>query len=91
MLIQKRKKNKNHRISPLCPRGEGVKVWCETCDGSTLHSPVLRYMKQVNNKDVPSEYPTSKRSILLKCNQCGRLEKNIKRLAYSLNHYGGIK
>lgn len=91
MQIQKRKKNKKYRISPLAPRGNGIKLWCERCDGSTLHFPIARYMKQVNNQDVPSEYPTSKRSILLKCNGCGRLEKNIKRLAYGLNHYGGIK
>lgn len=101
MLVHKRRNKKKRQIHPRWMGKLGghvsfeefkeVKVWCETCDGSTWHSRVLCYMKQVNNEYVPCDYPTSKRSILLKCNRCGRLEKNMKKLAYGRNHYGGIK
>ena len=101
MQVQKRTNKKKRQIHPRWMGKLGVhvsfeefkevKVWCETCDASTWHSRVLRYMKQLNYEFLPCDYPTSKQSILLKCNRCGRLEKNIKKLAYGLNHYGGIK
>lgn len=62
---------------------DGVKLWCNQCDASTMHYPVPRYFKQVDkNPYVISDIPTSKKGIMLKCENCGHEVKSLKKLCY---------
>ena len=60
-----------------------VKVWCFDCGTSTWHSRVRRYMRQVDGKFVPCDYPTAMTLIMLKCQICGKLSKNIRTVRWS--------
>ena len=101
MLVRKRRKKHRRQIHARWMGKLGghvsfeefkeVKLWCETCDASTWHEPVKVFLAQKNKREIIVDHPTFRNGIRLKCVQCGRLEKTLKKLAYARNHYGGIK
>jgi len=88
-LANIRQKKKKHTRLHLIPKGnisQGCILYCQQCDDSTSHFPVKRFMRQWNNTYIPTDDKTSKRSIMLKCNQCGNEVQNIGSMRHAFKN-----